>query len=97
MAFLIHAVLPITEPIDLINVAFENPRTVAAQNTNAEDIYNICPDRITGRTGWEELKSLSQDTGRVWRFVEVTFPHFILLTIRSIFRTKRLWLNEKRL
>src|SRR5271154_6499629 len=71
LAFLIHALLPPTEPIDLINVAFENPRTVAAQNTKLEDVYNVCPDRITGRAAWEELKSLSQGTGRNWRFVEV--------------------------
>jgi len=71
LAFLIHNLLPPTEPIDLINVAFENPRTVAAQNTKLEDVYNVCPDRITGRAGWEELKSLSQGTGRNWRFVEV--------------------------
>jgi hypothetical protein len=71
LAFLIHTLLAPTESIDLINVAFENPRTVAAQNTKPDDGYNVCPDRITGRAGWEELKSLSQGTGRNWRFVEV--------------------------
>lgn len=70
LAFLIHTLLPATEPIDLINVAFENPRTVAAQKTSADDVYNVCPDRITGRAGWEELKSISRGSSRLWRFVE---------------------------
>jgi len=77
LALLIHTLLPPTEPIDLINVAFENPRTVAAQKTVSDDVYNVCPDRITGRAGWEELKRLSQGTSRIWRFVEVN-PCFVI-------------------
>jgi asparagine synthetase B (glutamine-hydrolysing) len=71
MAWLIHTLLPPAEPIDLINVAFENPRTVAAQKTRPEDVYNVCPDRITGRAGWEELCKLSSPQERMWRFIEV--------------------------
>jgi hypothetical protein len=63
--------LPPDEPIDLINVAFENPRTVAAQKIKAEDVYRVCPDRITGLAGWEELGRSSQGTSRNWRFIEV--------------------------
>lgn len=71
LAWLIHTLLPPSESIDLINVAFENPRTLAANNTKKEDVYKVCPDRITGRAGWQELCALSKGTGRVWRFVEV--------------------------
>jgi asparagine synthetase B (glutamine-hydrolysing) len=71
LAWLIHTLLPPNEPIDLINVAFENPRTIAAQKTKSEDVYRVCPDRITGLAGWEELCRLSQGTARNWRFVEV--------------------------
>jgi asparagine synthetase B (glutamine-hydrolysing) len=74
MAWLIHTLLPHAEPIDLINVAFENPRTVAAQKTRPVDVYNVCPDRITGRAGWEELCKLSVPQGRKWRFIEVCCP-----------------------
>jgi asparagine synthetase B (glutamine-hydrolysing) len=74
MAWLIHTLLLPAEPIDLINVAFENPRTVAAQKTRPEDVYNVCPDRITGRAGWEELCKLSAPQGRKWRFIEVCYP-----------------------
>ena len=71
IAWLIHTLLPPDEPIDLINVAFENPRTVATQKTKAEDVYRVCPDRITGLAGWEELCRLSQGASRNWRFIEV--------------------------
>ena len=71
IAWLIHTLLPPSDPIDLINVAFENPRSVAAQKTRPQDVYNICPDRITGRSGWEELRRLTSKMGRQWRFVEV--------------------------
>jgi len=80
LAWLIHTLLPPNESIDLINVAFENPRTVAAQKTKSEDVYNVCPDRITGRAGWEELRTLSSGEGRNWRFIEVA-SHFIRITI----------------
>ena len=73
LAWLIHTLLPPNEPIDLINVAFENPRTIATQKIKRADIYNACPDRITGIAGWRELITLAP--AREWRFVEV---HLIL-------------------
>ena len=79
LAWLIHTLLSQEESIDLINVAFENPRTVAAQRVKPEDIYNVCPDRITGRAGWEELQRLSADGQRNWRFVEVASYSFYLM------------------
>jgi asparagine synthetase B (glutamine-hydrolysing) len=75
LAWLIHTLLPPNEPIDLINVVFENPRTISAQKTQPEDIYNVCPDRITGRAGWEELRQLSQGTHRIWNFIEIDIPY----------------------
>jgi asparagine synthetase B (glutamine-hydrolysing) len=70
LAWLIHTFLPPNEGIDLINVAFENPRIVAAQSIKPGDVYNVCPDRVTGRAGWEELRMLSAGK-RNWRFIEV--------------------------
>ena len=62
LAALAHRHLPLSEPIDLLNVAFENPR---AQNANQKKqqqqqqqqrpIYDT-PDRITGRASVEELR-----------------------------------------
>ena len=71
IAWLIHDLLPPNEAIDLINVGFENPRIMAAQKINPEDMYTVCPDRITGRAGWEELRQLSACEKRHWRFIEV--------------------------
>lgn len=81
LSWLIHTLLPLNEPIDLINVAFENPRTVAANRTKLEDVYRVCPDRITGLSGWEELRRLSRGTMRNWRFVEVGLPKDELSTL----------------
>jgi asparagine synthetase B (glutamine-hydrolysing) len=69
LAWLIHTLLPPDEPIDLINVAFENPRTIVTQNIKPADIYSACPDRITGLAGWRELIALAP--ARDWTFVEV--------------------------
>ena len=79
LAWLIHTLLPAEEPIDLINVAFENPRTVIAQRVKPEDVFSVCPDRITGRAGWEELRRLSACGQRNWRFVEVAYYSLCLI------------------
>jgi hypothetical protein len=70
LAWIIHTLLPPGESIDLINVAFENPRFIANQKIPAEEVYNMCPDRITGHAGWEELCRLSKSS-RQFRFIEV--------------------------
>ncbi|QKX55874.1 uncharacterized protein TRUGW13939_02973 [Talaromyces rugulosus] len=79
LARLAHDTLPINEPIDLLNVSFENPRVAAAlkaksqkENTKMGSIYENCPDRITGRAGHAELQRVCP--GRVWRFVAVDVP-----------------------
>lgn len=81
LARLSHDALPKDESIDLINVAFENPRVAAAlkfkhkKENGAEpmpSIYESCPDRITGRAGHAELQKVCSD--RLWRFVAVNVP-----------------------
>lgn len=78
LARLAHNILPLNEPIALINVAFENPR-LATNDTNSvgfereNDIYEKCPDRKTARRSFEELCNTC--LGRDWRFVVVNVPH----------------------
>lgn len=81
LARLAHDALPKKESIDLINVAFENPRVAAALKAKHEkenrkeqmpSIYESCPDRITGRAAHAELQKVCPH--RVWRFVAVNIP-----------------------
>ena len=95
LAWIIHTLLSSSESIDLINVAFENPRTIALQKIHPKEVYAVCPDRITGRAGWEELWRLSHDTSRKWRFVEVQRIH-TYLRVRLILRTRRHSVEEMR-
>ena len=59
-----HAILNRDEPIDLLNVAFENPR----KSNSSFDV----PDRITGRRSHQELSSRFPD--RIWNFIEINVP-----------------------
>ncbi|KAL1962820.1 hypothetical protein VTN77DRAFT_9095 [Rasamsonia byssochlamydoides] len=85
LARLAHDILPIGEPVDLLNVAFENPRVVAAsakdKTKKASSIYESCPDRITGRAGHAELQRTCP--GRTWRFVAVNVPYSETLAHRD--------------
>ncbi|OCL05974.1 hypothetical protein AOQ84DRAFT_390514 [Glonium stellatum] len=76
LARLAHDILPIEECVDLLNVAFQNPR-VHRSLGNADEVhpspYELCPDRITGRTSYNELQKVCP--GRTWRFVEVNIPY----------------------
>lgn len=76
LARMAHDLVPPYQSIDLLNVAFENPRVVQAAKKSQEvgfqsdqSSYEACPDRITGRNALEELKMSCP--GRSWRFVEV--------------------------
>ncbi|OCK84043.1 hypothetical protein K432DRAFT_289785 [Lepidopterella palustris CBS 459.81] len=75
LARLIHEILPPGESIDLLNVAFQNPRIHRPQDltdpTQASP-YELCPDRITGRLSLTELRNVCP--GRTWRFVEINIP-----------------------
>ena len=77
------SVLPPHHDIDLLNVAFENPRIIAAANkrttqdsraASAPDFeYALCPDRSTGLSSYDELKKLRP--ARRWRFVSINVPY----------------------
>jgi asparagine synthetase B (glutamine-hydrolysing) len=76
LARLSHELLPTSEPIDLLNVAFQNPRIHKASNTDAqafEAALESCPDRITGRASYAELCQVCP--GRQWRFVAINVPY----------------------
>jgi asparagine synthetase B (glutamine-hydrolysing) len=75
LARLSHDMIPADQCIDLINVAFENPR-IAGQfkNLSREELYEKCPDRMTGRNAFAELSGVCP--GRTWRFVAVCKPGF---------------------
>lgn len=72
LARLCHDLIPIHEPIDLLNVAFENPR-VHAKLAPGTSPYEMCPDRITGRSSHAELGKVCP--GRCWQFVEINVPY----------------------
>ncbi len=76
LARIAHDLLSHDEPIDLLNVAFENPRVLAAAKQHSapdSDPYNQCPDRITGKTSHAELQQVCP--GRTWRFVSINIPY----------------------
>ncbi|KKP03000.1 hypothetical protein THAR02_04879 [Trichoderma harzianum] len=74
LARLSSDIIPPGQAIDLINVAFENPR-IASQNKNLStaELYELCPDRMTGRKSFAELLTVCPD--RQWRFVTVNVPY----------------------
>ncbi len=72
LARMSHDLLPPEQGVDLLNAAFENPRIaaqLAKQPLVAADIYEACPDRITGRKSFAELQRVCP--GRAWRFIAV--------------------------
>lgn len=77
LARLAHDNLNEKEPIDLLNVAFENPRIHRRPKDDAEaehySPYELCPDRITGRASFAELQAICPN--REWRFVAVDIPY----------------------
>ncbi|KAK1976361.1 asparagine synthase [Colletotrichum cereale] len=75
--------LPPEQGIDLINVAFENPRLAAKaeQSPDAPSLYEACPDRITGRKSFAELADVCP--ARRWRFIAVDVPYQEVLVHRS--------------
>lgn len=85
LARLAHEIIPMEQEIDLLNVAFENPRVVqaaaAAGNSHASSAYGLCPDRITGLTSHAELQS--NCPGRRWRFVAIDVSYLELQDHRS--------------
>ncbi|KAI3657068.1 hypothetical protein MP638_000006 [Amoeboaphelidium occidentale] len=81
MAFLCDRVLPKGAGIELLNVAFENPRFLKNNVKRLEDeteedynrrIYEV-PDRVLARQSYQELVSLCPE--RNWKLVEVNVPY----------------------
>ena len=72
LARLCHDLLPLNEGVDLLNVAFENPR-IHSNLEPGTSPYELCPDRITGRSSHAELQQVC--SSRQWRFVEVNVPY----------------------
>jgi asparagine synthetase B (glutamine-hydrolysing) len=72
LARMCHDLLPPSEPVDLLNVAFENPRIHSNLEPDTSP-YELCPDRITGRSSLAELAEICP--GREWRFVQVNVPY----------------------
>ena len=84
LARLSHEILDPGETIDLLNVAFENPRVVAAAAKGGEQLssaYEGCPDRITGRAAFAELQRICPT--RSWRFVAIDIPYVVTVTHRD--------------
>ena len=89
LACIMHAIVPLSQPIDLLNVAFENPRVISAAAarsaqptplTPSLSPYSLCPDRITGLASYAEL--LKTSPHRTWRFVSINIPYDQTLTHR---------------
>ena len=77
LAMLVNELVPPEESIDLLNVAFENPRALAAKKAQDKDSAAaldpyLTPDRASGVLAYEELKKLAPQ--RLWRFVKVDVP-----------------------
>lgn len=76
LARLSHELLSTSEPIDLLNVAFQNPRIHKSANDD-DQAFNAalesCPDRITGRASYAELCQVCPE--RQWRFVAINVPY----------------------
>ncbi|OAD02603.1 hypothetical protein MUCCIDRAFT_40611, partial [Mucor lusitanicus CBS 277.49] len=84
LAALANEHLPMSESIDLLNVAFENPRAEKAKSQPPKKPKNRkpkkkkrstydTPDRLTGKAGVEELRQIAPE--RTWNFVEINVPY----------------------
>ncbi|EPE09062.1 asparagine synthase [Ophiostoma piceae UAMH 11346] len=73
LARMSHDLVPADQGIDLINVAFENPRVASHLPPGVTDVYEACPDRVTGRRSCAELQHVCP--ARRWRFVAVNVPY----------------------
>jgi asparagine synthetase B (glutamine-hydrolysing) len=84
LARLAHELIPLEQSIDLINVAFQNPR-IHKNLAPDESPYELCPDRITGKSSHQELVEVCP--GRTWRFVAADVPYDYTLAKRSTIMT----------
>ena len=90
LARLAHDFVPKEQRIDLLNVAFENPRrnqsgSLAPNISNANpplSIFETCPDRLTGRMSFQELAAVCPS--RSWNFVAIDVPYAQAASHREI-------------
>ncbi|KAJ2902269.1 Vacuolar protein sorting-associated protein 9a [Zalerion maritima] len=86
LARMAHDKVPSGQTIDLLNVAFENPRVAAQLKANPDgslpNIYEVCPDRITGRKSFQELTKVCHS--RTWRFVTINVPYRETIEHRAV-------------
>ncbi|KAK0335694.1 hypothetical protein LTR59_010965 [Friedmanniomyces endolithicus] len=73
LARLAHDIYPINQSIDLLNVAFENPRIHKSHSPVGTNAYELCPDRITGRASHAELMRVCPE--RKWVFLAIDLPY----------------------
>ncbi|KAF2497060.1 asparagine synthase [Lophium mytilinum] len=75
LARLAHDTLAMSESVDLLNVAFQNPRIHKTKGSSDLETspYELCPDRVTGRRSFAEIQRICP--GRHWRFVEINIPY----------------------
>lgn len=83
---MLHDALPKDQDIDLLNVAFENPRVIQSAGASqllqtARSAYSLCPDRVTGLSSYSEMLALCP--GRIWRFVSIDIPYWETQAHRS--------------
>ncbi|KAF2103578.1 asparagine synthase related protein [Rhizodiscina lignyota] len=87
LARMVHDILPLSQSIDLLNVAFENPRihgSLESDSRRSKIPYDECPDRITARKSYHELQLVC--TGRRWNLVEINIPYTETVAHRGIVR-----------
>jgi asparagine synthetase B (glutamine-hydrolysing) len=109
LARLASDLAPSIQGIDLINVAFENPRVISAaaalscgQGPAVNEEFESCLDRITGRKSFSAL--VNACPARKWRFVAVSQAVMLHLDLHPMFtdisrstsRTRRLSPVEKK-
>ncbi|KAK2461753.1 hypothetical protein APHAL10511_006216 [Amanita phalloides] len=85
IAYFAHKHVPPHEPIDLLNVAFDNPwkkRVRLEATLCAADVSYLVPDRVTGLQELEELRRVCP--GRQWNFVEINIPYQESQTARPL-------------
>ena len=76
IARIVHDIIDPDQSVDLLNVAFQNPRIHGkTQSGDAfnNSAYEACPDRITGRRSLAELQRVC--VGRRWQFVEINVKY----------------------
>ena len=81
VARLAHDIIPMEQEIDLLNVAFENPRVIQAAASERSTAFDLCPDRITGLSSYAELLQICPC--RRWRFVATNISYTELQAHRN--------------